>query len=248
MLLTLGLAVVAGVALGLLGGGGAILMVPILTYATGWAPAEAITGSLFVVGVASMLGTVFHARRGNVRWRTGLVLAAAAMIGTFAGGLASAHVPAAVLMILFSAVMLTAGCMMIRRRNSSAPADQPRATSWPWILILGAVIGAMSGLVGAGGGFLIVPALTLLVGLPMTLASGTSLLVITLQSASGLAAHLLNTAIEWPVILIVATVTLIASWVGVMLAGLMSEVALRRVLGSIMIGAGLVMGIGQLDA
>ncbi|QRN81765.1 MAG: sulfite exporter TauE/SafE family protein, partial [Nocardiopsis sp. BM-2018] len=112
IVLVLGLAVVVGLALGLLGGGGSILMVPLLTYVAGMAPKEAIAASLFIVGVTSLVSAFAHAREGNVRWRTGLVFGAAGMAGAFLGGVAGGYLPGAVLMIAFALMMVATAAAM----------------------------------------------------------------------------------------------------------------------------------------
>ncbi|MGO1311765.1 MAG: sulfite exporter TauE/SafE family protein [Brevibacterium aurantiacum] len=185
--LTLALALIIGLTLGLLGGGGAILAVPVLTYITGLEPVQAIPTSLFIVGVTSLVSLSLHAAKKRVVWRTGLIFGVAAMVGAFAGGRAGAYVPAPVLMLSFAAVMTAAAIAMIRgRRQTGDQHERPPELPISKVLATGAVVGLVSGFVGAGGGFLIVPALVLLARLPMPRAVATSLLIITMQSASGL--------------------------------------------------------------
>ena len=196
--LTFALAVVIGITLGLLGGGGAILAVPVLTYITGLDPVQAIPTSLFIVGVTSLVSLSLHALKKRVEWRTGLVFGLAAMVGAFAGGRAGAYVPAPVLMLSFAAVMTAAAIAMIRgRRQAGDQHEKPQELPISKVLATGAAVGLVSGFVGAGGGFLIVPALVLLARLPMPRAVATSLLIITMQSASGLAGYALSTPLDW---------------------------------------------------
>src|SRR5699024_10766365 len=164
LLFVLILASLVGVSLGLLGGGGSILTVPLLTYVAGMEPREAITASLFVVGVTSLIGTVSHARRGNVRWRTGLVFGGASMVGAFGAGRLGAHLPGTVLMVAFAVMMLASAIAMIRRKAARAHRSDIAVGR---AVLDGFVVGAVTGLVGAGGGFLVVPALVLLGGLTM---------------------------------------------------------------------------------
>lgn len=194
--LTVILAFWVGVSLGLLGGGGSVLSVPLLVYVAGWAPHEAATGSLLVVGVTSLIGLTAHARAGRVRWRVGLVFGLAGMAGAYAGGRLAALVPGAVLLVAFAALMLVAGVGMLRGRRGAATGAGHRFHLGPAIG-LGALVGTATGFVGAGGGFIVVPALVLVAGLPMPVAVGTSLLVISLQSAAGLAGHLAGTSLPW---------------------------------------------------
>jgi len=187
------LAVLVGVTLGLLGGGGSILMVPLLVYVAGVPTGRAITTSLFVVGVTSLAALLPHLRRGTVQWRTGLVFGAAAMAGAFAGCLVSGHLPGPVLLGGFAVMMIATAVAMLRGRRAGAAvvSAHPLART----LLTGVAVGAVAGLVGAGGGFLVVPALALLGGLAMPAAISTSLLVIALQSAAGFTGHLGTTAL-----------------------------------------------------
>ena len=196
--LTVALAVVVGVALGLLGGGGSILMVPLLVYVAGIEAKEAIAASLVVVGVTAAVSVIGHARAGRVRWRTGLIFGAAGMAGALVGGFIGGHLPGQLLMIAF------AGDDGRHRRGHAPrpaqdvdPAKAHAELPVGRVLLDGAVVGLVTGLVGAGGGFLVVPALALLGGLPMGVAVGTSLLVIAMKSFAGLAGYLATVSIDW---------------------------------------------------
>lgn len=226
--LTLLLAVLVGVSLGLLGGGGSILTVPILAYVAGLDAKEAIAASLFVVGVTSAVSVVAHARAGRVRWRTGLIFGAAAMAGAFVGGLIGGHVPGTVLMIAFALMMLATAVAMIRGRRGQDAAATARELPVLKVLLEGLVVGLATGLVGAGGGFLVVPALVLLGGLPMSVAVGTSLLVIAMKSFAGLAGYLTTVQLDWPLVLGVTASAVVGSFVGARLAGVVPEQALRK--------------------
>mgnify|MGYP005796338115 CR=1 FL=1 len=137
----LGLAVVVGVALGLLGGGGSILTVPILTYVVGFDPQEAIAASLFIVGVTSAIGVLSHARARRVRWRVGVIFGAASMVGAFFGGFAGGRIPGSVLMILFAIMMVATAAFQRRRRKPSAPVVHPRGhLPVLWILLAGVAV------------------------------------------------------------------------------------------------------------
>ena len=194
--LTVVLAVVVGVSLGLMGGGGSILSVPLLTYVAGLDVKEAIASSLLVVAVSSMVGVVTHMRAGRVRWRVALPFGAAAMAGAFCGGLLAGVIPETVLLVTFAVIMIASGIAMLRDRKTTS-GDEARQVQVVKVAVLGGVGGALSGLVGAGGGFLLGPALVLLAGLPMPAAVGTSLVVIAMQSLAGVAGHLTGVQIDW---------------------------------------------------
>lgn len=275
MFAVVGLSVLVGLSLGLLGGGGSILVVPLLTYLGGMEPREAIASSLFVVGVTSLVSLVQHARAGRVRWRTGLLFGAAGMVGAFGGGLLGGHIPGAVLMVAFALMMVATATAMLRPRKTAAGggaassatgggagtatvsgaaggtagtatggtagggADAAGAHPVWRILLDGLVVGAATGLVGAGGGFLVVPALVLLAGLPMSAAVGTSLLVIALKSFAGLGGYLTTVSLNWPVVLAVTAAAVVGSFGGVALSSRVPDQALRRGFGFFV----LVMGV-----
>jgi uncharacterized membrane protein YfcA len=214
---TLAAGVVIGLLLGLLGGGGSILTLPVLIYLAGQRPQPAIAESLFVVAVTSAIALIPHARGGRVEWRTGLVFGIAGLAGAYAGGRLAAYVPAPLLLAGFGLLVAAASITMIRscRRPVRGSAHSGRL---PVLLILGMTVGLITGMVGAGGGFVIVPVLILLAGLNMTTAVGTSLLVITLQASAGLLGHLQHANIDWPLTLAVTALAVTGSLAGVRLA------------------------------
>ncbi|PFG44261.1 hypothetical protein ATJ88_2981 [Isoptericola jiangsuensis] len=240
------LGVVVGVSLGLLGGGGSILTVPLLTYVAGMPPKEAIAASLLVVGVTSASSMLAHARRGNVRWRTGLIFGAAGMAGAFAGGLVGGHVPGTLLMIAFAIMMVATAGAMIRGRRGAAATPQDRELPVLRIVIDGLVVGLVTGLVGAGGGFLVVPALALLGGLPMSVAVGTSLLVIAMKSFAGLAGYLTSVTLDWGLVLGVTAAAVVGSLVGARLTAHVPEAALRRGFGYFVLVMGVLVLVQEL--
>ncbi len=220
------LALFMGSVLGLLGGGGSILTVPILAYVAGMPPGEAIASSLVVVGITSLVGAANHARRGGVEWKTGIVFGSVAMVGAFAGGRLAAFVPGWLLLTLFAALMVSTSVVMLRKKNESKGAVQKRA-GMPLIALEGFLVGGVTGLVGAGGGFLVVPALVLLGGLSMHKAIGTSLLVIAMKSAAGVAGHLSHVDIDWTLTILVATFAVIGSVIGARFTSRIPASALR---------------------
>lgn len=242
IVIALMLAVLVGVSLGLLGGGGSILTVPILTYVVGMGPQEAIASSLFIVGATSAFSVLSHAKAGRVRWKTGIIFGLAGMLGAFAGGFIGGFIPGVVLMVLFALMMVVTATAMIRGRKSrtdSGASDTQRPLPLLRILLDGFLVGLATGLVGAGGGFLIVPALNLLGGIPIAIAVGTSLLVITMKSFAGLAGYLFNVQIDWPIVLGFTAVAIAGSLVGTRLAGIIPEKALRKSFGFFVLAVGM---------
>lgn len=221
------LSVLIGVSLGLLGGGGSILTVPILIYAMGIEPKSAIATSLFVVGVTSLVGSISHARAGRVRYRTGLIFGVAGMIGAFLGGKLAHYIAAEILLLAFALMMIATAVAMLRGRKE---VKAPVTTELPVAKVFfeGIVVGVVTGLVGAGGGFLVVPALALLGGLPMNIAIGTSLLVIAMKSFAGLAGYLGHVSVDWQVALSVTGAAVVGSFVGAALAGRIAQETLRK--------------------
>jgi len=222
------LSVLIGVSLGLFGGGGSILTVPLLVYVFGLEPRVAIASSLLIVGGASLSSAIQHARAGNVRPREGLVFGIASMLGAYLGGRSSVLLDGGILLLLFAAMMLiTAGAMWRGRRNATAMGFGG-ARSHLRLAGQGFAVGGFTGLVGAGGGFLIVPALALWAGLPMAAAIGTSLFVIVLKSVAGFLGYLSHVSVD-PVLVASVTATAIAgSFVGARLASRVDPETLRR--------------------
>lgn len=241
MTLVLILALIIGILLGLLGGGGSVLTVPVMVYVVGLDPKTAIATSLVVVGTTSMVAIIGHARAGRVCWKTGLVFGLAGMVGAFAGGRLAAYIPGNILLILFAVVLLVTALAMLQGRKEENPGASggpicPAHINFAAVLFDGLMVGALNGLVGVGGGFVIVPALNLLGGLPMHAAVGTSLLIITMNSMAALAGYISHVHIDpW----LVATVTAMAI-VGSLLGGLLSRrlrgVWLRRSFGLFVLG------------
>ena len=228
--LTVVLAVVVGVSLGLMGGGGSILSVPLLTYVAGLDVKEAIASSLLVVAVSSMVGVVTHMRAGRVRWRVALPFGAAAMAGAFCGGLLAGVIPETVLLVTFAVIMIASGIAMLRDRKTTSGDEAPQVQVAK-VAVIGGVGGALSGLVGAGGGFLLGPALVLLAGLPMPAAVGTSLVVIAMQSLAGVAGHLTGVQIDWSLTAMVTAAAVVGGLIGGRLTGRVDPEALRKLFG-----------------
>lgn len=229
--LTVALAVFVGVALGLLGGGGSILTVPLLAYVAGMDAKQAIATSLLVVGATSAIGAISHARAGRVQWRTGLIFGAAGMAGAYAGGLLARFIPGTVLLIGFAVMMIATAIAMLRGRKKVDRSEGRQMLPIPKIVAEGLVVGLVTGLVGAGGGFLVVPALALLGGLPMPVAVGTSLIVIAMKSFAGLGGYLTSVQINWTVALAVTAAAVVGALVGARLTAMVNPDALRKAFG-----------------
>lgn len=245
LVIALLLAIPVGLSLGLLGGGGSILTTPILVYVLGMEPRAAIASSLFIVGVTSTVGLMAHARARRVRWKTGLLFGIAGMVGAFTGGLIGDWIPGPVLMLLFATMMIATATAMIRGRtpsaNESQAQDDGAGLPIARILPVGFLVGLATGLVGAGGGFLIVPALNLLGGLPMVAAVATSLLVIGMNTASGLTGALMSVTLDWPIVLAFTGVAVAGSLLGARITGRIPEQALRRSFGIFVLAMGVLV-------
>jgi uncharacterized membrane protein YfcA len=203
MLTTLALGAVIGVLLGLLGGGGSILAVPALVYGAGLPLASAVPASLLVVGVSSASAVVPRVRAGQVRWRIAAVFGGAGAAAAFGGAALNRLLPERAVLLGFAALMVAAGWRMLAesgRVEGGACALPGGGVNWrgclPRSLAAGAAVGALTGLFGVGGGFLIVPALVVGLGLPMTSAVGTSLIIVVVNSAAGFAAHAGDAALD----------------------------------------------------
>jgi uncharacterized membrane protein YfcA len=248
VMLTVILAAGIGVSLGLLGGGGSILAVPLLVYVAGLPAKEAIATSLLVVGATSAVGVIPHARGGRVRWRTGLIFGFAGMTGAYAGGRVAAYIPGGVLLTGFALMMLATAVAMIRGRRSRPDRPVPHELPVLRVVVDGVVVGLVTGLVGAGGGFLVVPALALLGGLPMPVAVGTSLLVIAMKSFAGFAGYLADIPINWGLAAAVTAAAIVGSLLGGKLAGRIREDLLRKAFGWFVLGMGAFVLAQQLPA
>jgi uncharacterized membrane protein YfcA len=214
------LSVVIGVVLGMLGGGGAILTVPMLVYIVGLPPKDSIATSLFVVGVTSAVSVVVRVRSDVVRWRIGVAFGSAAMLGAFAGGRVAAWLPASVLLLVFATLMISSAIAMLRRASPPMGEREPASGTLAIarVTALGGLVGLLSGLVGSGGGFLIVPALALIGRLSIRESIGTSLFVIALQSFAGFAGHLSHAELDWQLTSVVTAGcvagALLGGWLG----------------------------------
>jgi uncharacterized membrane protein YfcA len=181
-----------GLSLGLIGGGGSIITVPVLVYVMGVEAREAVAMSLGVVGATSLIGTVLHYRRGTVILKTGAVFGASGVIGAYFGSTLTYLVSPPVLLLTFAGLMLVIAALMLVKDPHGDTDITPLAVSPLKIFTAGLFVGFLTGFLGVGGGFLIVPALMMFGGLRMKEAVGTSLLAISINCAAGLAGHLFH--------------------------------------------------------
>ena len=229
MIIVAALALLIGLTLGLLGGGGSILAVPVLAYAAGLEAKAAIATSLLVVGGTALFALIPHARKGNVDWRTGAVFALTAMAGAYGGGRLAHFFAGSTLLLLFAGMMIVTAVAMFRgRRKVGTPAPPSAKAPLGLIVLEGLAVGGATGLVGAGGGFLVVPALVLLGGMEMHRAVGTSLLVIALKSFSAFAGHAAHVSIDLQLAGIVTAAAILGSFLGAKLAHRIPAETLRK--------------------
>lgn len=225
-------AVVGGL-LGLVGGGGSILAVPALVYGVGLPLAAAIPGSLVVVGASSVVAVLPRVRHG-VNWRLALIIGAAGTATAYLGATVNRVLDQRVVLLVFAAIMVAAGVRMLRRTEAvgGSCALPQGGVNWrsclPKAMLTGVVVGFLTGLLGVGGGFLIVPALALILGLPMALTVGTSLVIIVINSIAGLAAHLGEMHFDWAVVGAFAAAAMAASLVAGRFGRRLPEATLKR--------------------
>ncbi len=226
-------AIAIGLSLGLIGGGGSILAVPILKYIIGVTAKEAIAMSLFIVGVVSVIGIIPHWRQGNVNFKIALVFIPPAMIGAFLGAKITKlpFITDTVQLVCFGIIMLLASVLMIRKANKSTPelslnkeqkySEKSNNNYKLFAVILqGLGVGILTGFVGVGGGFLIIPALVLVGRIPMKQAVGTSLLIIAFNSASGFLGYLNEVKLDWILIIFFT----IAASIGIVTGAYLSKI------------------------
>ena len=224
-------ALVIGVVLGLIGGGGSILTVPILVYLLFVNPVTATAYSLFVVGTSALVGTIRNIQKGLVDFKVGIVFAIPAFISVY---LTRKYLVPAIpehlftindfevtkdvgIMLFFAVIMALASISMIKNKDVPSIGDIKTAFNYPLIILEGAVVGVLTGIVGAGGGFLIIPALVLLAKLPMKKAVATSLLIIAFKSLIGFIGDVENIDIDWQFLLVFTSISVLGIFIGIFL-------------------------------
>ena len=229
LVLAVGLGLLIGLALGALGGGGSILTVPALVYLLGEPPHAAATASLIIVGVTAVSGTLTHARAGTVQWKQGFAFGVLGILGSYAGSRLSAAADPQLLLFGFAVLMLLAAAAMLRRfgrdgadapghseddgdgqrtgtrrarpGNTMVTGPRLQAGRVGRVGLTASAVGLLTGFFGVGGGFVVVPALVLVLGFEMRVAVGTSLLVVAVNAATALAARLGSVEVDWAVVL-----------------------------------------------
>jgi len=215
-----------GLSLGLLGGGGSILTVPALVYVVGQSPQAAVTASLMIVGANSLMGAYMHRAQGTLNWRVALLFGGVGMTAAYLAAGWSQFLPPTILMLLFALLMIVVGLFLILKPQ---PKDGDTiGRGWLVTIASGLGVGILTGFLGVGGGFLIVPALVMFVGLPMRQAVGTSLVVIAMNSLAGFLGHLGGPAIDLQVVVLFVTAGLAGATVGARLTRIIHPNQLRR--------------------
>jgi len=230
------IAVVAGAVIGLsmgaLGGGGSILAVPVLVYALYLDPQAATTASLIIVGVTAIVAAISHARAGRVDWRAALIFGALGVPASIAGSLLNRAVDPQVLLLAFAALMLVAAAAMYRRSPAGGQTSPTTSPTGPAqvvrVVVVALVVGFLTGFLGVGGGFIIVPALVLAMGFGMPTAVGTSLVIISITSLAALVERAGHGAIAWDVIVPFTAAAIAGSLIGKRLSEKVSGAALTR--------------------
>lgn len=242
-----------GISLGLIGGGGSILTVPVLVYLIGLNPVMATAYSLFIVGFSSLIGAGKYAAKKLVSYKTALVFGLPSLVAVF---LTRKYVVPAIpteifqigdfvftkniaLMVLFALLMIAASVSMIRGRKEVGENVEEQKFNYPLIILEGLIVGGLTGLVGAGGGFLIIPALVVLSKLPMKMAIGTSLLIIAIKSSIGFLGDVSNMDIDWLFLGVFSSISIAGIFIGSYLSNFISGSKLKPAFGWFV----LVMGI-----
>ncbi|MAT90453.1 MAG: permease [Flavobacteriaceae bacterium] len=238
-------ALLIGLVLGLIGGGGSILTVPIFVYALGLNPVLATAYSLFVVGITSLVGAIKNMVKGKVDLKTAFIFAIPAFIAVyvtraflipvlptnlfeFQGWVITKNVA---IMLFFAIIMILAAISMIRDKNVERESNKPPSYKYPFIVLEGFLVGVITGIVGAGGGFLIIPALVLFAKLPMKKAVATSLLIIAIKSLIGFIGDLQNFIIDWPFLITFSGLSIVGIFAGIWLTNFIDGKKLKKAFG-----------------
>ena len=265
----LALGLVVGAVVGGLGGGGGVLTVPALVHVLGQDARDATTSSVVIVGITAAAGAVARARGGGIDRRTGTALGAVGIPASYLGTLLNRHVGQPVLLLAFAALTLVAAtAMLLDARSPSGPDSDAPATGGRGsalgtrrradraqllrtlvaIVLCGAAVGFLTGFLGVGGGFLVVPALVIALRMPMGLAIGTSLLVIALNSVSAFASRLGDLHLDWQVVAPFTLAAVAGTLVGRRVADRLSSAVLTRAFAALLVAVGLLVGVQSLIA
>jgi uncharacterized membrane protein YfcA len=231
-----------GLVLGLLGGGGSILTVPILVYVLGIEAHAAISLSLILVGGTALVGSVLHQEAARVAWKDGLLFVCFGIPLNFFGASLSRYVSGTVLLLLFGILMGISGTAMLIKRKEPNATD--KRNMW-LVVIAGATVGFLAGFLGVGGGFMVVPSLVLFLHIPIKSATGTALLIIAANSALALVGHRHSLKVDWLLLFELVVPALLATYIGVKLTEKLSAQQLRGVFGVFVILLGVAMVVSN---
>lgn len=249
-----------GITLGLLGGGGSILTVPIMVYLFGFPPTVATGNSLFVVGLTALIGSTLYIRKGEIDFKTGVIFAVPSVIGVnISRGFLIPQIPEVILTLgdfvltkeilimgTFAVLMVAASYSMLKKKTERPPLQAHPLFRQALIALEGLAIGITAGFVGAGGGFLIIPALVVWAGLPMRVAIGTSLLIIATQSLLGFAGDVSRGAnVDWSQMRIIAIISIAGIFLGSTVAHKIKEQKLKTAFGWLVLVMGSAILIEQ---
>ncbi len=262
MLVAILAGVVTGLALGALGGGGAILTVPVLVYALGQSAHEATTGSLVIVGISAIAGAVAHARARRVRWGQGITFGLLGTAGTMIGSRVAARLDSTVLLAAFAVLLVVVATLMwARSARQASTVDEPdgefgmelirvrpelfcNCPAVIKVVVTATGVGLLTGFFGVGGGFAVVPALVVALGFPMPIAVGTSLIVVTINSATALATRLASgITLDWRIIGAFTATAVVGSLLGTRVAARVSPRVLTRVFAGSLLAIAVYIGI-----
>lgn len=228
LIIALILSAFIGLSLGLIGGGGSIITVPVLVYVLGVEVHQAVGMSLAVVGATSFIGAVLHYRRGTVELKTGVFFGVSGILGAYFGSRLTHLLSPAALLLSFAALMILIAVLMLTRKQGEEDAGNPKNRSNFKAALAGLVVGGLTGFLGVGGGFLIVPALALFGGLSIRDAIGTSLLVITINCTAGLLGHLQYGGFDLRMTSLVTALAVTGALLGTALSHKTSPMGLRK--------------------
>lgn len=235
-----------GLSLGLLGGGGSLLTVPALVYLVGQTPQAAVTTSLAIVGANSMVGAMFHGSNGRLNWKVALVFGGAGVLVAYLSASISGHISPELLLVAFAILMVGIGILLLVRRTNEGPIAYVPRPMWQTV-ISGSVVGLLTGILGVGGGFMVVPALVMLVGLPIQTAIGTSLIIIAMNSVAGFLGHIESGSMDWMVTLTFASAGLLGTFSGMKLSRRLSSSKLQKAFAVFVIGLAIFLLVDNLS-
>lgn len=247
MMVALGLTLLVGLLLGMIGGGGSIVVVPILVYVVGLSASAAIALSLPIVGLTSLAGAAFKARRGEVHGRAVLIFGGAGAVGALIGARLTAMVPQPALLLMFAALLLGVGLKMWRGGGSDEALCDNECRAGR-CAVAGWGVGILTGFLGVGGGFVLVPALRRFAHHTMKLATGTSLAIIALNSVAGFAAHWSAARGLLPLAAMLTVAALLGLWGGLNLAGRFPARALEKMFASVALAVAAYLAVANVPA